>query len=209
MFFPVVNAPKVENQHTDVQHGTPQTSPCLHFFGVHTGLSCDHFTFRYSCNPCALQALLHSRLQTPIGKTEVIKKRRTSFVLVHRFPSAIRSGSQRLPPFVPTCSGNGGCLSPFSRRFVAHPPSRQRLAVCLRVGCCFQATCFLTSEINYEFIKFLCNGAINQMTCSPRRNGAVSISTVCQTRKFPHIVYLRWFRHHLRHGTCTRLQPTA
>ena len=71
--FPVVNTPKVENQHTDVQHGTPQTSPCLHFFGVHTSLSCDLFTVRYSCNPCTLQGLLHSRLQTPIGKTEVIK----------------------------------------------------------------------------------------------------------------------------------------
>ena len=51
--------------------------------------------------------------------------------------SAISSRSQRLPPFVPTRSANGGSLGSFFCRLLAHARCRQRPAVCLIPGYCF------------------------------------------------------------------------
>ena len=133
---------------------------------LHASLSCDLFTFRYSCNPCTLQGLLHSRLQTRIGKTEVIKKRRTSFVLVHRFPSAIRSGSQLLPPKFQPARVRAAASAPFLAASWRIRAAANGWLFASTAGYCFKATRFLSSDIFYEFIKFLCNRAINQMTCS-------------------------------------------
>ena len=51
--------------------------------------------------------------------------------------SAISSRSQRLPPFVPTRSANGGSLGSFFCRLLTHARCRQRPAVCLIPGYCF------------------------------------------------------------------------
>ena len=107
------------------------------------------------------------------------------------FPSAICSGSQRLPRFVPTCWGKGRCLSPFSRRFLAHPRGRQRLAVCLHGRLLLQGNAFLVFGNLLRIHQISVQWSDKSNDLFPTRNGAVSISTVCQTRKFLDIVYLR------------------
>ena len=101
--FPIVNTPNIITRYADIQHGTTEASPRLHFLGVQTGLGCDIFAFRYSCNPCTLQGLLRSRLQTPVSKTEGINERRANFVLLHRF-------LLRRPLGEPTASSMGSNL---------------------------------------------------------------------------------------------------
>ena len=80
---------------------------------------------------------------------------------------------------VPSARGANGFLDLFQPARVRAAASAPFLAASWRIraaangwlfastaGYCFQATRFLSSEIFYEFIKFLCNRAINQMTCS-------------------------------------------
>ena len=147
----IVEAGGVEDHQAQQAMGTPVTAfPALDVERQQLEQAASN-----ACQACAAcgQACHQARLwivNTPkvenrpqYVRPKLSKKRRTSFVLVHRFPSAICSGSQRLPRFVPTCSGKGRCLSPFSRRFLAHPRGLQRLAVCLHGRLLLQGNAFL------------------------------------------------------------------
>lgn len=69
--------------------------------------------------------------------------------------------------------------------------------------------CFSSSEVLKEVVKIMCNGPLKSNDRLRKRKGALHISTVYQTRTLIQTIYRRLTRHHMWHGTCTRLQLTA